>query len=182
MQIKTTMRYYMLSRTANITKCLKECEATWALIHDTREHTLENSLATSYALMKINIHYSTTQQFLFYMFTQRKESICPHKDVYANVYNNFSYNSSKWKLKLQYFGHLIHTDNSLEKFLMLGKIEGRRRRGCQRLKWPDGINDAMNMNLGKLWEMVRNKEAWGVAVHGVAKSQTRLGDWGTTTT
>ena len=59
---------------------------------------------------------------------------------------------------------------------MLGKIEGRRRRGCQRLKWPDGINDAMNMNLGKLWEMVRNKEAWGVAVHGVAKSQTRLGD------
>ena len=59
---------------------------------------------------------------------------------------------------------------------MLGKIEGRRRRGCQRLKRPDGINDAMNINLGKLWEMVRDKEAWGVAVHGVAKSQTRLGD------
>ena len=59
---------------------------------------------------------------------------------------------------------------------MLGKIESRRRRGCQRLKQLDGINDAMNMNLGKLWEMVRDREAWGAAVHGVAKSQTRLGD------
>ena len=80
------------------------------------------------------------------------------------------------KLKLQYFGHLIHTDNSLEKFLMLGKIESRRRRGCQRLKQLDGINDAMNMNLGKLWEMVRDREAWRAAVHGVTKSWTRLGD------
>ena len=81
MQIKTTVRYYTPSRTAKITKCLKECEATQTLIHYTWEHTLENSLATSYTLIKINIHYSVTQQFLFYIFTQRKESICPHKDV-----------------------------------------------------------------------------------------------------
>ena len=75
------------------------------------------------------------------------------------------------KLKFQYFGHLIHTDDSLEKSLMLGKIEGRRR-GCQRMRWLDGITDAMNMNLAKLWEMVRDREAWHAAVHAIVKSQT----------
>ena len=75
------------------------------------------------------------------------------------------------KLKLQYFGHLIQTDDSLEKSLMLGKIEGRRRRGHERMRWVDGITDAMNMNLGKLWEMVRDRVAWSAAVHGVAKNQ-----------
>ena len=124
--------------------------------------------------MKINIHYSTTQQFLFYIFTQRKESICPHKDVYANVYSNFSYNSSKWKLKLQYFGHLMLTDHSLKKSLMLGRIEGRRRER-QRMRWLDNTIDAMNMNFGKLWEMVRDREAWHAAIRGVAKSWTQLG-------
>ena len=79
------------------------------------------------------------------------------------------------KLKLQYFGHLIQTADSLEKFLMLGKIEGRRGRGHQRVRWLDGITDAMDMNLGKLGKMVRDREAWSAAVHGVAKSWTSLG-------
>ena len=77
------------------------------------------------------------------------------------------------------FGHLMWTDNSLEESLMLGKTEGRRR---ERLRWPDSITDGMNMNLGKRQEMVRNREAWCSAVQGVAKSQTRLGDWTTTVT
>ena len=80
------------------------------------------------------------------------------------------------KLKLQYFGHLMQTADSLEKSLMLGKIEGRRRRGCQSMRWLDGITDAMNMNLGKLQEMVRDREAWSAAVHEVAKGRTQLGD------
>ena len=101
------------------------------------------------------------------------------RSILTEIDPEYSLEGLMLKLKLQYFGHLVWRANSLEKTLMLGKIEGRRRRGRQRMRWLDGIIKAMDMNLGKLREMAGHREAWHTAVHGVTKNQTQLGDWTT---
>ena len=104
-----------------------------------------------------------------------------NQSILKEINPEYSLERLMLKLKFQYFGHLMRRADSLEKTLMLGKIEGRRRRGWQRMRWLDGITDAMNINLSKFQEMVNAWEAGHAAVHGVMKSQTRLGNWTTTT-